>query len=120
MPAGLVALLPALITAGTTATEIGLQASGAFQPSTSAQTKALEEQTANQQKQLQDAKMQAFRKFAPDVQGQTGGALTDKSFSQMVAELAGEPGDLNLAQKTLFGDQSGEGGGLASGGGLNA
>ena len=118
MPAGLVALIPALVSAGTAATEIGLQASGAFQPSTSAQTKALEQQTADQQKQLQDAKMQAFRKFAPDAQGQTGGALTDKSFSQMVAELAGEPGDLNLAQKTLFGGEGGDTTGLSSGGGL--
>lgn len=106
-------VLAALITAGVSGTEIGLQASGAFQPSTSAQTKAIEDQAKSQQLALQQQKQQAFRQFAPDAQAQTGGALADRSFAQMVAEMSGNPGDLNLAQNTLFGDQGGGPQGLA-------
>lgn len=110
-----VALLPALITAGTAGTEIGLQASGAFQPSTTAANNALEQKNEAALKAEQE---QAFKRFAPDVQSQTGGALSDASFAQTVAELAGQPGDIGLAQQTIFGNtglpqtQSG----LASGG----
>lgn len=103
MPQALVALLPALITAGTAGTEIGLQASGAFQPSTSGQTAALEKQTQDQQAAMKAQEAQAFKHFAPDVQSQTGGALSDASFAQTVAELAGQPGDIGLAQQTIFG-----------------
>jgi type II secretory pathway pseudopilin PulG len=100
-------VIAALITAGVSGTEIGLQASGAFQPSTSGQTKALEQQNQQQQLALQQQKQQAFRGAAGDAQAATGGALTDKSFSQLVAELSGNPGDLQLAQDTLFGSGGG-------------
>jgi hypothetical protein len=100
-------LLPALITGGVSATGLGLQAAGTFQPSTSGQTKALEQQNQQQQQALQQQQQQAFKSFAPDAQASTGGALTDKSFSQLVAELAGNPGNLQLAQDTLFGSGGG-------------
>jgi hypothetical protein len=109
-------LLGALISSGVAATGIGLQAAGTFQPSTSAQTKAMEQQTQQQQQALQQQKEQAFKGFEGDAQANTGGALTDKSFSQLVAELSGNPGDLQLAQDTLFGSGGGGTGstGLAS------
>ena len=116
------AIIAALIGAGVTGTEMGLQASGAFQPSTTAATDKAQ-QTALAQQKAQEA--QAFKQFAPDVQSTTGGALSNPAFAQMVAELAGQPGDIGLAQQTIFGNQpqpgqqpgtvfSGPGPGLAS------
>jgi hypothetical protein len=103
-------IIASVIAAAAATAKLGADAAGVGQPSTSAQTKAIEDQTkANQQAQL-DAKQQAFKTFAPDAQGQTGGALTDKSFSQLVAEMAGNPGDLQLAQNTIFGPGGGSGG----------
>lgn len=109
MPQGLIALLPALIGAGTAGTEIGLQASGAFQPSTTAATNALEQKD---QAALKAQEAEAFKRFAPDVQAQTGGSLSDASFAQTVAELAGQPGDIGLAQQTIFGNTNNPGSGL--------
>ena len=107
MPEALIAALPWLIPAATTGTTIGLQASGALQPSTSGAVKQQEQlqlqQQEQQQKQQQQQEQQLFKHFAPDAQGQTGGALSDASLSSMIAELSGSPGDMNLAQKTVFG-----------------
>jgi hypothetical protein len=103
-------VLPALISSGVAATGIGLQAAGTFQPSTSGQTKALEQQQQQQQQAAQQQKEQAFKNFAPTAQADTGGSLDSRSFSQLVAEMTGNPGDLQLAQETLFG--SGGGGGI--------
>lgn len=46
-------------------------------------------------------KLQLLRRSAPDAQAQTGGALTDQGFASLVANIAGLPGDLNLAQELL-------------------
>lgn len=109
MPQAL-ALLP-LALAGTTT---GLELSGAFQPSTGGQEKALEAENAKQAAALKAQEEQAFRRFAPDVQAQTGGSLSDASFAQTVAELAGQPGDLGLAQQTIFGNTNNPGSGIPS------
>jgi hypothetical protein len=103
------AIIAAVIGAAATATDIGLQASGALAPSTSGQEKALMASEQKQQEALKQQEAQAFKRFAPDVQSATGGALTDRSFAQMVAELAGQPGDIGLAQQTVFGTQTGSG-----------
>lgn len=98
------AALSAATTVATAGTEIGLQASGALQPSTSGQLKEQQRLAAEQQqKQQQTMEQSLFKHFAPDAQGQTGGALGDQSLSAMIAELAGAPGDINLAQSTIFG-----------------
>jgi hypothetical protein len=115
MPEGLVALLPALIGAGTAGTEIGLQASGALSPGSSGPSAADQQkllQEANQKSQQTQEQM-AFKNAAPDAQTQTGGALADSSFASMVASLTGAPSDVNLAQNTIFGNTPG----LSSGGG---
>lgn len=103
------AVIAAIIGAGVTATDIGLQASGAFQPSTSGQVAAQEQSQEAQQKA---AEQQAFKHFAPDVQSQTGGSLSDTSFASLVAELAGQPGDIGLSQQTIFGNTNNPGSGL--------
>ena len=100
---------------------MGLQASGAFQPSTTAATDKAQ-QTALAQQKAQEA--QAFKQFAPDAQAQTGGALADPAFAALVASMTGNPGDIGLAQQTIFGNPqqpqqpstvfSGPGAGLAS------
>jgi hypothetical protein len=104
----IVPLLPALIGAGVAGTTTGLQAAGTFSPST---TKATEQQQLlqqeQQQKTQQQQEQQLFKHFAPDAQGQTGGALGDASLSSMIAELSGSPGDINLAQQTVFGTSPG-------------
>lgn len=112
-------IIAALIGAGTTGITTGLEAAGTFTPSSnSAQLK--EQQTQDQinaTKQQALQKQEIFKRFAPDVQSATGGALADKSFSQMVAELSGSPGDIGLAQQTIFGSGTpGQNSGLASGG----
>ena len=61
------------------------------------------QQQEQQQKQQQQQEQQLFKHFAPDAQSQTGGALGDASLSSMIAELSGSPGDMNLAQQTVFG-----------------
>ena len=99
-----VPLIPALIGVATTGTSIGLQASGALSPSTSGQQQQQQLlQQEQQQKQQQQQEQQLFKHFAPDAQSQTGGALGDASLSSMIAELSGSPGDMNLAQQTVFG-----------------
>lgn len=117
MPQGLVALLPALITAGTAGTEIGLQASGALTPSTSGSTAAA---TAAAQEQQKQQEAQQMRAVAGSAQEQAPG-LSDASMSQLIATLAGSPGDIGLAQQTVFGSPtpgtnvfSGSGSGLAT------
>lgn len=105
MPQGLIALLPALITAGTAGTEIGLQASGALTPSTSGATRAAN-QTAQEQQKAAEA--QAFKRFAPDVQENVGGSVSNPAFAQIVAELQGTPGDIGTAQQAIFGTNQGQ------------
>jgi hypothetical protein len=108
MPEGLIALLPALIGAGTAGTEIGLSASGALSPSTSGATQdaqLLAKET--QQKQQQTQQQELFKGAAPNAQAQTGGSLGDSSLSAMIAELSGSSGDLGAAQQTVFGTTPG-------------
>ena len=116
MPQGLIALLPALITGAVGGTSIGLQASGALTPSASGaaqqQEQQLQLQQEQQQKQQQQQEQQLFKNFAPNAQAQTGGSLGDASLASMIAELSGAPGDINLAQQTVFG--TGPGAGTAS------
>lgn len=102
-----VPIIAALIGAGVSGTEIGLQASGAFQPSTSGATQADQAALAKQQADAKAAQeKQLFAHAAPDVQARTGGSLADPSFAAMVAEMAGAPADVNLAQQTIFGNAS--------------
>jgi hypothetical protein len=102
------AIIAALIGAGVSGTTLGLEASGAIGggsgPSQADQQKQLQQQQEAQQKQQQQQEQQLFKHFAPDAQAQTGGALADQSFASMVASLTGAPGDINLAQQTLFGN----------------
>ena len=111
----IVPMLSWLVPAAIAGTETGLQLSGAFQPDTSGQMRAMEQQQEAAAKSQAEQRAQAFRHFAPDVQASTGGALTDRSFASMVAELSGYGGDIGQAQHAIFG----ESGGLDSGGGLN-
>ena len=101
-------LLPALIGGGVAGITTGLEASGAIggggggpSQATQAQEALTQEQEAQkaQQQQLQ----QAFKSFAPDVQANTGGSLSDSSFSALVSELAGQPGNIGTAQQAIFG-----------------
>lgn len=102
-------IIAALIGLAGTGVTTGLEASGALGGGgggPSAQQIATQENQANQKsQQLQE--QQAFKRFAPDAQAQTGGALSDTSLSAMIAELAGSPADTNLAQQTLFGNAPG-------------
>lgn len=108
MPEGLIAVLPALIGAGTAATGIGLQASGALSPSTSGQVKQQELlNQEEQQKQQQTSEQALFKRFAPDAQANTGGSLSDTSLAALITELSGNPGDIGLAQQTVFGNSPG-------------
>ena len=113
--AGMAALISALIGAGTTGTITGLEASGAIggggSSGPSAASIAQQQNQANQKTQQQQ-EQEAFKRFAPDAQAQTGGALSDNSLSAMIAELSGAPADTNLAQQTIFGNAPG----LSSGG----
>jgi hypothetical protein len=116
---GIGELLSIIIPAATTGTSIGLQASGALSPSgpslsQSEQLAKQQEVAANKQAQLQS--QEAFKAFAPDAQAQTGGALSDASFANLVAELSGQPGNMELAQQTIFGNAGtqGSGTGLAA------
>jgi hypothetical protein len=65
--------------------------------------------------ELRRAKDQMLRRAMPDAQSQTGGALTDSSFAAMVAELAGLPGDIGMAQKLLGIPGTGSGAGVVGG-----
>jgi hypothetical protein len=102
------AIIAALIGAGVTGTTTGLEASGVIGggggPSKADLEKQQLTQEQQQQKQQQEALQQAFKHFAPDAQAATGGALSDKSFSELVAELSGQPGDIGTAQQTIFGN----------------
>ena len=115
------AIVAALIGAAVTGTTTGLEASGAIGggssgPSAADLQKQQEQQAEAQKKAEADQKAALFRRFAPDAQSQTGGALSDPSFASMVAELSGAPGDIGLAQQTLFGGGTNTPG-LATGGG---
>ena len=103
-----VPLLPALITAGTTGTEIGLQASGALSPGGGPSTAQLQQQQQEAaQKQQQTQLQEAFKSFAPAAQAQTGGALSDTSLSALINELSGNQGTIGGAQQTIFGTTPG-------------
>ena len=115
MPAGLVALLPALSGAGTAGTEMGLQASGALTPTTpgtpgdtAAAQAALAQKMQPQQQQISPA-------LAPALQENVGGAVSQGQLQQILAELtggSGTMGDMGTAQQTVFGTSPQ---GLASG-----
>lgn len=100
-------IVAALIGAGVTGVTTGLEASGAIGggggPSQSQLQQQQLQQQQQQQKQQQTQEQAAFKQFAPDAQAQTGGALSDRAFSALVAELSGAPADINLAQQTVFG-----------------
>lgn len=51
----------------------------------------------------QDQELQLLRRTAPNAQAQTGGSLTDAGFASLVANLAGLPGDVSLAESLLKG-----------------
>lgn len=96
--APLIPLIPALITAGVGGTEMGLQMSGALSPSSSPSTAAATDAAAAQKQQ----EAQNMRAVAGNAQQQAPG-LSDASMSQLIAALAGSPGDIGLAQQTVFG-----------------
>jgi hypothetical protein len=101
-------IIASLIGAAVTGTTTGLEASGAIGgPSGPNPADIQRQQNLQNQKTLQQQEQEAFKRFSPDVQGQTGGALSDSSFASMVAELSGAPADMNLAQQTLFGNTPG-------------
>lgn len=107
-----VAPLLALAAGGITT---GLEVSGAIGGGGGGnQTAALQQQNEQQQAALKAQEEQAFKHFAPDVQSATGGSLSDASFAQTVAELAGNPSDIGLAQQTIFGNTNNPGSGLPS------
>jgi uncharacterized membrane-anchored protein YhcB (DUF1043 family) len=113
MPQSLLAWIPLIAAGVTSGTSLGLTLSGAGQPSQGALLKEEQQmQLQQQQQQQQKQEQELFKHFAPDVQSATGGALADRSFSDMVAELSGSGSDLGLAQQTIFGNQQP---GLASG-----
>lgn len=100
MPAALPFIIAATALAGT-----GITAYEAFNKPSGPDPAALQQQQqqdALKAKQAQDAqKLQMLRKAAPDAQAAAGGSLTDQGFSQLVANIAGLPGDINLAQELL-------------------
>lgn len=49
-----------------------------------------------------NARRQALIKAAPGLQESVGGSLTPDSFSSIIAQLTGNPGNVGLAQSTLF------------------
>lgn len=49
-----------------------------------------------------NARRQAMLKAAPGLQENVGGSLTPDSFSSLIAQLTGSPGNMGLAQSTLF------------------
>src|SRR5215471_15513146 len=46
-------------------------------------------------------KLQLLRRAAPDAQAATGGSLTDSGFASLVANIAGLPSDVNMAEELL-------------------
>jgi hypothetical protein len=107
------AIIAALIGAAVTGTTTGLEASGAIGggggPSLSQAEQQQQQQQVQNNKQLTAQEQQAFKQFAPDAQAATGGSLSDQSFSALVSELAGQPGDIQLAQQTIFPSTSSSG-----------
>lgn len=103
-------IVAALIGAGVSGTTLGLEASGALTPGSSGPSAQEQQLTADQkaQKAQEDQLKQIFKHFAPDAQANTGGALSDNSFAQLVAELSGQPGGMELAKQTIFGGTSQE------------
>jgi hypothetical protein len=75
----------------------GPSGSGGADPA-AAQAQALKDKQAQQQQELQ-----MLRRAAPNAQAATGGSLTDAGFASLVANLAGLPGDVNLAETLLKG-----------------
>lgn len=94
------------IVAATTLFGTGLSAYEALSggPKGPDQNALLQQQQADEAKAKaaeRDQKLQMLRRAAPDAQAQTGGSLTDAGFSQLVANIAGLPGDINLAEQLL-------------------
>ena len=87
MPAGLLALIPALITAGTTA--YSAVESSNQRGDAAAQLKQQQQQQANQQSLQRQQAIAAQRGTA---QEQTGGSLTNAGTQAFLNQLAGYPG----------------------------
>lgn len=106
MPAAIIPIVAAAITAGSTAYAVHSQGN--------AQQDALHQQQVQLEKQREHdlqastlAKQEQFKALSPNVQENVGGSLTPESFANMVASVSGNPGDIGLAQKTLFGTTGG-------------
>lgn len=84
----------------------GMQAAGVGQPNQDQmrrdQAKQIEQANLKQKNDETLAKQQAMRRASPDIQSQTGGNLGTPAFAAQVASATGNPGDIALAQKTLF------------------
>lgn len=124
MPEGLIALLPALIGAGTAATTTGLELSGAFNPGA---PKPAPSPTITPA--IQDAQRAAVGSQFPTLQSQVGGSVSPEYYAaiaQLAAGTANSPGSSASTQEVVnnfFGGQGGPSTGLTqstgtSGGGL--
>lgn len=102
----IVPLLPALIGAAVAGTTTGLELSGVGKPNEEAikrdQAKQLEAANLKSRQDAELSQQQALRRAAPDIQSQTGGNLGTPAFAAQVASATGNPGDVALAQRTLF------------------
>lgn len=97
-------IIAALIGAGTAGTEMGLQATGALTPSTSSSTTSAADAAKAAEAQQKASEAQAFKHFAPDAQVASGGFIDPASLAALDATYAGSPGDITLAQQTIFGN----------------
>ena len=100
MPVGLLALIPALIKAGTTA--YGAVESNNQRGDAAAQLKQQQQSQANQQS-LQ--RQQAINAQRGNAQAQTGGSLTDAGTQSFLDQLAGFPGFSGSTTQTTAGGQ---------------
>lgn len=108
MPAGLIAALPAIAAAvGIAGTGVTIGETLANQPSGAPQP-VQPPTTAPTAQQPTAAQIASLNQQGSNVQSQTGGSLAPASFSQMAANLTGNPGDAQTAQQVLFG-QGGQG-----------
>lgn len=102
MPAAvLIPLIAAGITAGA-----GIYEAKSAAGSQSDALKAQQQATLTQQRQdavsEANTRRQALLKAAPGLQENVGGSLTPDSFSSIISQLTGNPGNVGLAQSTLF------------------
>jgi len=127
-PAIIAALIGAGTSVGVEGVNLGLQATGAFQPGSN--QSQLQAQQAAQQKALQTQQQESFKLAAPNAQERAPGLAPD-AFARLVQELSGSGGSLDLAKQSIFGasasdtqlpsldaTSAGSGTGLAAGGGI--